>query len=1668
MSKAIHIKKLLFYILLTLLHTGIKAQFQVSVTTVLPTCYGYNDGEATATSTGGTGHVNYAWSNGQTGQYATVLKAGNYSVTATDGAGNKAIKAFTVSQLDPIVISTSLSSPCNGLTYTCQSYVKGGKPPYTYTWRNVETGQVTSSANLTNPTKGLYTLTVKDVYGCMSSITVTISDNFQVSIKSTDIACWDAANGTAEAIVMGGTAPYTYKWSNGKTTQKISTLSAGIYTVTVTDANGCEKSDIVKIKEPDKLRVNESVTGQCSGNAIAKVAPAGGTAPYTVKWSNGMTGTTATGLTSGTYAATVTDANGCVASVNIPVSTEGGANSITVTKANASCSGLSNGSAEAKPMGTGPFSYKWNTGATTAIITDLSAGIYRVTATNAAGCTTQAEVTIENLKNLVAIISTTNTNLNNATGSATVSSVTGGKAPYTYKWSNGQTAQTATNLAEGTYSVTVTDAEGCQVVVTGVVVKSNPNISLILTKIDASCSGVSNGSLNSTATGTAPYTYKWSNGATTKDLINIAAGFYSLTIMDAAGLTATSQATLTNSRNLGLDTGSSNADCNSNTGAAFVKNVIDGVGPFTYKWSNGQTTQTANNISVGTYSVTVTDAQGCQVIENGIVVKSNASNLSTSFTVTDESCGAKNGKIVFNTTGGTTPYTYKWNDNQTSQTASGLTAGSYSVTVTDANGCSISSNNIAVNASGIAISVSATKADASCSGLRNGSASATPTGTGAFTYIWSNGTTTQTISNLDAGTYKVTATSAAGCSAQAEVVVGYLKNISANIVTANTNFNSATGTATVTTASGGTPPYTYKWSNGQTGQTAIGLAEGTYSVTVTDAEGCQVIVTGVVVKSNPNISLILTKTDASCRDVSNGSILSTPTGTAPFTYKWSNGATTKDLINVAAGTYILTITDAAGLTATSQATVINSRTLSLNTGTTNADCSTNTGTASVSNISGGVEPYIYRWSNGQTTQTANNLGAGTYKVTVTDAQGCSVEGVDIIVNSNAPNITTAVVVTDEICNNKNGKIVFNTTGGAAPYTYKWSGGTNTDNLAAGDYTFTITDANKCVKIEKVTLKTQGGIKATFAATPIYNTADPATCTGDSVTTKLASASTIAGAIYKWSYPTNRTSTEVSPTVKLPIGTNAVQLTITSPEGCVDSVKTNIVSISPKIIVDVLDSALTCQGVSFLILSKNNNPGFPMTYKWSPDSLFVSATNIGNPSVLVKGSGSNKVYVTISNSVGCTKIDSVLLTTIPLDAVKLSDLSFKQNCNRTISFTDKSLYADKYTWKFGDPSNPNAGSSEANPIYTYGQSGTFQVTLIPKTGCLDTLKLTVPVRPSSATSVIANDTTVCNANPLQIKATSSIPNPKFEWSINPNFTPVFSTTNAINITPTNPKSTYYVRVVDSLGCVGMDTVVVNNGTLKLSIDTLINICKSLDKKISLTNNNLGDTLKIVWTPTSAIVGSNSGKEVIIKTTTDFTLGAQVSNQFGCSQTLSIPVKAREVDAKVAVDVNIVILDDKITLSSEPTGTGYTYQWTPASEVTDPKSAKTTAFPKQDTKYVVEITDQYGCKDTASVPVTVLTAKCSEPYVFVPRAFSPNNDGLNEKVYVRGEYLLEEGFEFAIYNRWGERVFFTKSREVGWDGTSGSKGVCPDVYGYYVKGKCRKGEVYFKKGNITVMK
>jgi hypothetical protein len=415
-----------------------------------------------------------------------------------------------------------------------------------------------------------------------------------------------------------------------------------------------------------------------------------------------------------------------------------------------------------------------------------------------------------------------------------MANVTGGTAPYTYLWSNGANTPNISNLAPGSYSVTVTDANGCTKSGNTVII-AFPLMNLNVTSTNTSCNGTTNGTATANVTnGVQPLTYSWSNGGNTAMITNLGPGTYSVTVTDGNGCTATGSASVQLGAGLAINIVAPTYVCTGSTASA-TANPVGGTAPFTYLWSNGQATQTATGLAAGSYSVTVTDAQGC--FGSASVTLQQGGLFTINGTVQQVSCfNGNNGGVTLNVTGGSTPYIYAWSNGANSANISGLLAGSYTVTVSDATGCSKTQAFTITQPSQLIANVNVT--NGVCGNLGSATASVTG-GTPSYSYLWSNGQTGMSISNLVGGNYALTVTDANNCTAVKSFTITVTPNPTCTVVLTQpiTTLNGSDGKLTVN-ASAGAAPYTYLWSNGLTTQTITDLGPGSYSVTVTDATNC--------------------------------------------------------------------------------------------------------------------------------------------------------------------------------------------------------------------------------------------------------------------------------------------------------------------------------------------------------------------------------------------------------------------------------------------------------------------------------------------------------------------------------------------------------------------------------------------------------------------------------------------------------------------------------------------------------------------------------------------------------------------------------------------------------------------------------------------------------------
>jgi len=1013
-------------------------------------CNGSTDGSVSATPAGGTAPYTYAWSNGATSQNVTGLGAGTYNVTVTDANGCTATASVTVNQPTVLATTSSVTSDYNGQDLSCNAAAggtpdgiiaaapTGGTGPYTYLWSNGSTAQTVNGVGA-----GTYNVTVTDANGCTATSSVTVTEPPVLSstgavasdYNGQDVSCNGSTDGSITVTPAGGTAPYTYLWSNGSTTQTATGVGAGNYNVTVTDANGCTVTSSVTVTEPAfaltaTAQVTSNYNGQhvsCNGgtNGSIGTTPAGGTAPYTYLWSNGATTQAVTGVGAGTYTVTVTDVNGCATTATVTVNEPAALTSVASVTSNhngqhVSCNTTAGGTPDGGMTvvgsgGTGSYAYLWSNGSTAQSPTGIGAGTYNVTITDMNGCTVTSSVTLTEPPVLTSATNVTS-NYNGQQiacngGTDGTASVTpaGGTAPYTYLWSNGGTAQSATGLGAGTHNVTVTDANGCTSAASVTLTQPTP-VQSTATVTQVLCFGNSTGAIDLVPTGgVGPYTYAWSNGSTNEDINALAAGTYNVTITDANGCTATASQTVTQpAQAVGGVLLINNVSCYNGTDGSIQVNATGGSGTYTYAWDNGAAAALNAGIAQGTYSVTVTDGNGCNFTASGIV-QQPAAPISVTGVATDALCfGGSTGSIDLSVTGGTPGYTYTWNNGSVNQDLNGLAASTYNVTVTDSKGCTDASFSITVSQPPAALAVTGDLTHIKCFGGADGAVNITVTGgTQPYTYAWSNGSANEDIQNLSTGTYAVTVTDANGC--QHNGYSAFINQSAAPLAIAGTVdnidcFGGVTGGVNLT-VSGGEPGYIYNWSNGSNTQNITSLGAGAYTVTVVDGRGCEKDAQ-FNVNEPPQMFINGNVQDNLCYGRADGAIDLTVTGGVPeYRFMWNFGSPAEDVTHLAPGTYTVSVTDGNGCNGVAGFTIFEAVPLSIAVDSLH-QIFIGDEVELTAYVDGGTGSYSYQWTPEETlscptcqTTMAAPLANTNYIVTVTDGNNCPISDVThVIVN----------------------------------------------------------------------------------------------------------------------------------------------------------------------------------------------------------------------------------------------------------------------------------------------------------------------------------------------------------------------------------------------------------------------------------------------------------------------------------------------------------------------------------------------------------------------------------------------------------------------------------------------------------------------------------------------
>ena len=1033
----------------------------LSTSQIQTTC-DLSNGSINLTVSGGVAPYTFNWSNGATTEDLSAIPAGPYTVTVTGANGCTNTATVTLNNNNPpinvsgVVFSNTTCNNGNGSIDVSVS------PAGTYTY-NWSTGATTQ--DVTGLTPGTYTVTVSAGGSCTSSNEFTVNNVPNVPVINSTViqSTCNLSNGGINISVSGSVAPYTYNWSTGATTQNITGLLAGAYTVTVTGANGCTNSASITVGNNNPpitvtgVVVTNTSCNSGNGSINISVSPAG---TYTFNWSTGATTEDVNGLTPGTYTVTVTGGGSCSTTAQFTVGDNPNLPVINPNAIQSTCD-LSNGSINLNVTGSvPPYTYNWSNGATTQNLTGLLAGSYTVTVTGANGCTNTAGITVSNTNppiNVTASI-TSNTTCNGGNGAITLTVTPPGV--YTFTWSNGATTQNINGLPPGDYTVTVQGSGTCVEVAT-FVVPDNPNTpNLFFTFIPANCD-LNNGSINLTVSGgVTPYTYLWSNGALTQDLNSIPGDDYTVTVTGGNGCTAVGTVALPNN----VIPITINATVIAQTSCVINNGRITlmlSPNNLAISWSTGSSSTTISNLAPGAYTVTVSAGGTCTETET-FFIDDNSEVPNLDVDITAATCGFSNGAVDLSVSGGILPYTYIWSNGKVTQDISNLPGGNYAVTVTTSIGCTalifaaVPDEDITIDIYGIPYD------NLSCT-VPNGyiTMDAEPTGL-PYTYLWSTGQVTKNISNLAAGAYTVTVT-LGSCSAVATIDVNdgvVLPNVSAVGIPAICGLNNGGTDATV---NGGTPPYTYNWSNGGNIQDLVNLLPGTYTVTVNDLYQCTATATAVVSNNNValNISGIPTANTSCVAANGNLDISVAPAGN--YGYAWSTGALTQDLNNLVAGMYTVTVSAGTSCSSVATFTVANNTVdPDISPLVTPAICGNSDGAIDLT-ISGSTPPYTFSWSNSAVTEDLVNILSGNYTVTVTSANGCTSDTTLNVANNSSTFSLSGLAAPLTNCASNNGGIDLTVTP-AGPYTYLWSNGALTQDISslpAGTYTVSVTETGTC-------------------------------------------------------------------------------------------------------------------------------------------------------------------------------------------------------------------------------------------------------------------------------------------------------------------------------------------------------------------------------------------------------------------------------------------------------------------------------------------------------------------------------------------------------------------------------------------------------------------------------
>ena len=1676
-------------------------------TSTLVLCNGESTGIASFTPTGGISPFTYQWgvnASNQTTPTVNNLTAGSYFVTLTDVNGCVFDTSVLVSEPNPISFITSSSVVlCNGGSDGAASVsLSGGVAPYSVSWNSASPQNGLTASNLS---MGTYTATIIDSNGCDTSVAITVNEPPVLTgtiVAQTNVSCTGGFNGQATISGVGGTLPYSYQWdvnARGQITATADSLFAGTYAVTITDNSGCTVIQNITITQPNyALSVNVTTTDiSCNGltDGSASALASGGTTPYAYQWAPGGQNTsTITNLPVSINTLTVVDNSGqCIVQTGISI-TEPTPLTSTSTMSEVSCYNGTNGTSTITGNGgVAPYIFVWDANAnnqTNATATNLSAGGYIFTMTDANGCLYDSNIVITE-PNALAISPMLQMPLcfGDANGVITATP-SGGTTPYTYSWgANAGSSSTsgASLLATGYYSVTVTDSNSCVQDSTFFLSEPTP-VTLGTAQLNmVGCYGDSTGSAIITGGGgTSPYTFEWnssSNLEPSSSVQNLWAGSFTVTITDTNGCDFDTVIQITQPNfPLSITSNITDVGCFGDSTGSITSVPTGGTSPYVFSWdslANNQSTQTAINLPIGSYRVTVTDSNGCQdsliSIINQPVQPLTINTLGNDVLCFGDSTGFAEG--IGN--GGTLPYTYQWDgaaNNQTDSIAISLAIGNYSVTVTDSNGCQ-SDTNIEIYQPQALSFAAIGLSDVNCYGGTDGEASVTVNGgILPYSYLWGANSNTQildTAINLAMGTHTITVTDSNGCLLDTALVIHQpLAPLNVDSAQVPTLCNGDSNGVAVAIPNGGTAPYTYYWNNATivTSDSLFNVSAGTYFVLVEDLNGCQDS-TSVIVSQPDVLQAVETSNNSvDCFGNLNGSAtISGVGGVTPYQFAWpfnANYQTDSVAINLGSGAYQVTVTDTNGCEAMTTINISQPPYALTNTVVISTPlCFGDTNGLVAALPHGGTAPYTYQWSGAlgvNTSDTAINVGQGSYIVTITDTNLCQVT-TQFIVDEPAILEVSSVTISDALCHGEaTGTGMVNVIGGTLPYMYLWDVNTGSQsqataiNLITGNYTITVSDSNGCVIDSTIFISEPQNLLQITASTSDVN------CFGGN---DGEASTSVVGGTNPYSIQWGQNTGYQTGNVANNLSNGNYQAIVTDDNGCLDTVQISINQPAAALTTTSIVNNVTCFGFTDGNAQVNTVGGTaPYTTIWGP--LTGNQTGVMASNLAI---GNYQSFITDAN--GCKDTATVIIIQPdPITAYGSPDDTVCTQANFNVevqAFGGNGGYT--YTWNNGLGNNNFHTTTTVN-------SNTYTVTVSDALGCpgaSTTINITVNRIYEDSLSVW-KDKDVCEGESANLFAdyNGTFGTYTYTWSNG-----LGNGSGPISVTPYQ-STIYQVTVTDECNSSVFDFVIVNVlQTPVVNVPAVVAAdCGPLTVLFEDQVNDSG-TFTYLWDFGDGSTSTDESPTHTFTNTGTYAINVIKTSHLGCPGELVGPSVVTVHPTPVAHGEP----DKYVTDITSPT-IHFTDLSTGANSIrwdfspTDFATTSNPSYTYPDTGiYQVLLTamNQFGCEADYLINIQVNNGN----KIVVPNAFIPNGTGGNGGAYdatslandVFYARLAEvEQFHMTIFNRWGELIFESFDVNKGWDGYYREQISAQDVYVWKIDVIFKDGSQVSDVGNLTLLR